>query len=113
MRRTLGADYIEFKAILLKNGCAVRANILQTRARPRTLACAAGYSSSARPQSHACMGAADDDATRIVAVTLENVTLAVALLGDLERAHRSGNSKTIAKVRRRLDRVLDAVAARR
>ena len=58
-------------------------------------------------------GAADDDATRIVAVTLENVTLAVALLGDLERAHRSGNPKTIAKVRRRLDRVLDAVAARR
>jgi hypothetical protein len=44
---------------------------------------------------------------------LENVTLAVALLGDLERAHRSGNPKTIAQVRRRLDRVLDAVAARR
>jgi hypothetical protein len=38
MRRTLGADYIEFKAFLLKNGCAVRANILQTRARPRTFA---------------------------------------------------------------------------
>ena len=50
--------------------------------------------------------AADDDATRIVAVMLENVTLAVALLGDLERANRSGNPKTIAKVRRRLDRVL-------
>ena len=34
---------------------------------------------------------ADDDATRIMAVMLENATLAMALLGDLDRAHRSGN----------------------
>jgi hypothetical protein len=56
--------------------------------------------------------AADDDPTRIVAVMLENVTLAVALLGDLERAHRSGNPKRVARVRRRLDRVLAALATR-
>jgi len=43
---------------------------------------------------------------------LENVTLAVALLGDLERAHRSGNPKRVARVRRRLDRVLAALATR-
>ena len=56
--------------------------------------------------------AADDDPTPIVAVMLENVTLAVALLGDLERAHRSGNPKGVARVRRRLDRVLAALATR-
>ena len=55
--------------------------------------------------------AADDDATRIVAVMLENVTLAIALLRDLESARRSGNGKKVAKVRRRLDRVLAAIAA--
>ena len=32
MRRTIGADWIEFKAFLLKIACAVRANILQMRA---------------------------------------------------------------------------------
>ncbi len=56
--------------------------------------------------------AAEDDPTRIVAVMLENVTLAVALLGDLERAHRSGNPKRLARVRRRLDRVLAALETR-
>ena len=55
--------------------------------------------------------AADDDATRIVAVMFENTTLALALLRDLDRAHRSGNPKRVAKVRRRLDRVLAAIAA--
>ena len=55
---------------------------------------------------------ADDDATRICAVLLENTTLAMALLGDLDRAHRSGNPKRVAKVRRRLDRVLDTIEAR-
>ena len=34
---------------------------------------------------------ADDDATRICAVLFENTTLALALLRDLDRAHRSGN----------------------
>ena len=56
--------------------------------------------------------AADDDATRIVAVLFENTTLALALLRDLDRAHRSGNPKRVAKVRRRLDRVLDTIEAR-
>jgi len=56
--------------------------------------------------------AADDDATRIVAVMFENTTLALALLRDLDRAHRSGNPKRVAKVRRRLDRVLDTIEVR-
>jgi hypothetical protein len=40
--------------------------------------------------------AADDDATRIVAVMFENTTLALALLRDLDRAHRSGNPRARA-----------------
>jgi hypothetical protein len=55
--------------------------------------------------------AAEDDPTRIVAVMFENTTLALALLRDLDRAHRSGNPKRVAKVRRRFDRVLAAIAA--
>jgi len=55
---------------------------------------------------------ADDDATRICAVLFENTTLALALLRDLDRAHRSGSPKRVAKVRRRLDRVLDMIEAR-
>jgi hypothetical protein len=56
---------------------------------------------------------AEDDPTRIVAVMFSNTTLALALLRDLDRAHRSGNPKRVAKVRRRLDRVLAAVEAGR
>ena len=56
--------------------------------------------------------AADDDATRIVAVMLENTKLAVNLLRDLDEAQRSGNDRKLAKVRRRLDRVLVALASR-
>jgi hypothetical protein len=55
---------------------------------------------------------AEDDPTRIVAVMFENTTLALALLRDLDRAHRSGNPKRVTKVRRRLDRVLAALATR-
>ena len=55
---------------------------------------------------------ADDDATRICAVLFENTTLAVALLRDLDRAHRSGSPKRVARVRRRLDRVLDMIETR-
>ena len=55
---------------------------------------------------------ADDDATRICAVLFENTALAVALLRDLDRAHRSGNPTRVAKVRRRLNRVLDTIEAR-
>jgi hypothetical protein len=56
--------------------------------------------------------AAEDDPTRIMAVFLENATLAINLLNDLDRAHRSGNENRVAKVRRRLDRVIAALAAR-
>jgi hypothetical protein len=52
---------------------------------------------------------ADDDATRICAVLLENTTLAVALLRDLDRAYRSGSQKRLARVNRRLDRVLASI----
>jgi hypothetical protein len=55
--------------------------------------------------------AADDDATRIVAVMLENTKLAVNLLRDLDEARRSGNERKLAKVRRRLNKVLAALAA--
>ena len=55
---------------------------------------------------------ADDDATRICAVLFENTTLALALLRDLDRAHRSGSPKRVARVRRRLDRVLDMIETR-
>ena len=55
---------------------------------------------------------ADDDGTRICAVLFENTTLAVALLRDLDRAHRSGNPRRLAKVDRRLDRVLDTIVPR-
>ena len=53
--------------------------------------------------------AANDDATRIVAVILENTKLAVNLLRDLNEAQRSGNDRKLAKVRRRLDRVLAGI----
>ncbi len=63
---------------------------------------------------HARMAAwargADDDPTKLVAVMLGNVTLALALLRDLENARRSNNPKKVAKVRRRLDRLLAALA---
>ena len=55
--------------------------------------------------------AAEDDATRIVAVMLENTRLALNLLRDLDEAQRSGNDRKLAKVRRRLDRVLAAIGA--
>ena len=55
--------------------------------------------------------AANDDATRIVAVMLENTKLAVNLLRDLDEAQRSGNDRKLAKVRRRLDRVLAGISA--
>ena len=55
---------------------------------------------------------ADDDATRICAVLLENTTLALALLRDLDGAYRSGNPRKLARVNRRLDRVIDSIGAR-
>jgi hypothetical protein len=54
--------------------------------------------------------AADDDATRIVAVMLESTRLALNLLLDLDQAQRSGSERKVAKVRRRLDRVLGTIA---
>jgi hypothetical protein len=70
------------------------------------------YAQHGRARMAAWARSAEDDPTRIVAVMLENVTLAVALLGDLERAHRTGNPKKVDKVRRRLDRVLATLATR-
>jgi len=54
---------------------------------------------------------AEDDPTKVVAILLKNATLAVNLMRDLEEARRSGNSRKLAKVRRRLDRLLAALAA--
>lgn len=54
---------------------------------------------------------AEDDPTKVVAILLENATLAVNLMRDFEEARRSGNSRKLAKVRRRLDRLLAALAA--
>jgi hypothetical protein len=54
---------------------------------------------------------AEDDPTKVVAIQLENATLALNLLRELEEARRSGNSRKLAKVRRRLDRLLAALAA--
>jgi hypothetical protein len=67
----------------------------------------------ARAAAWARSSSNDDDITRIcaIAMVLENVKLALALLGDLERTKRTGNSRKIARVRRRLDRVLEAIAA--
>jgi hypothetical protein len=52
---------------------------------------------------------ADDDPTKVVAILLENATLALNLMRDLEDARRSGNTKKLARVRRRLDRLLAAL----
>ena len=43
---------------------------------------------------------------------LENATLAMALLGDLDRRYRSGSPKRVARVNRRLDRVIDSIGTR-
>ena len=57
----------------------------------------------------ACWARSEDDITRIcaVALVLENTKLAVNLLADLERARQSGNPKKVAKVNKRLDRLLE------
>ena len=56
---------------------------------------------------------ASDDITRIcaIAVVLENATLALNLLRDLEEARRSGSEKRKAKVSKRLNKVLAALSA--
>ena len=63
---------------------------------------------------HARMAAwargADDDPTKLVAVMLGHLKRALALLRDFENARRSNNPKKVAKVRRRLDRLLAALA---
>jgi hypothetical protein len=48
----------------------------------------------------------DDEATKFVAVLLENTALALNLMRDLEEARQAGNAARMAKVRRRFDRVL-------
>ena len=75
---------------------------------------ALGYSRPARAEPHGAWArTADDDATRIVRRACSRTRRSpLALLRDLDRAHRSGNPKRVAKVRRRLDRVLDTIEAR-
>ena len=53
-----------------------------------------------------------DDITRIcaIAVVLERTALALNLLRDFDEAQRSGKDRKVAKVRRRLDRVLEGIA---
>ena len=62
----------------------------------------------------ACWARSEDDITRIcaIAVVLENTALALNLLRDLDEAERSGNERRLAKVRRRFDRVLAALATK-
>ena len=63
----------------------------------------------ARMAQWAC--AADDDCTKLVGILLNNTALALNLMRDVELARQSGSAKRVAKVRRRLDRVLAAIAA--
>jgi uncharacterized protein HemX len=88
-------------------------------ARTPPFACAAEALNAIRAQHGRARAAAwarssEDDITRIcaIALMLENVTLALNLLRDLDQAQRSGNDRKLAKVRRRLHRVLAALAAR-
>jgi hypothetical protein len=69
------------------------------------------FAQHGRARMAAWARAAEDDPTRIVAVMLENTKLALALLRDLGSARRTGNPNKVAKVRKRLDRVLAAIAA--
>jgi hypothetical protein len=55
--------------------------------------------------------AADDAEAPIAALAVfAKVPLALNLIADLERAKLSGNPRKVAKVRRRLDRVLATIA---
>ena len=67
-----------------------------------------------RARAAAWARSSEDDITRIcaIAVVLENTALALNLLRDLDEAQRSGNERKLAKVRRRLDRVLAALATK-
>ena len=68
----------------------------------------------ARPEPHGAMGTHGATMTQRAFAPCCSRTRrsALALLRDLDRAHRSGNPKRVAKVRRRLDRVLDTIEAR-
>ena len=55
----------------------------------------------------------EDTPTRIVALPLEGTKLALALMRDLVNAQKSGRSKRIEKVRKRLDKALAALASAR
>ena len=77
-------------------------------------ACAAEALNAIRAQHGRARAAAwarssEDDITRIcaIALVLENTKLALNLLADLERARQSGNPKKVAKVNKRLDRLLE------
>jgi hypothetical protein len=45
------------------------------------------------------------------ALMLESATLALNLLADLERARQSGNPRKVAKVSKRLDRLLERLGS--
>jgi plasmid stability protein len=61
-----------------------------------------------RARAAAWARSSEDDVTRIcaIALMLENTKLALKLLADLERARQGGNPKKVAKVNKRLDRLL-------
>ena len=66
----------------------------------------------ARMYEHALAHPADDETVRLVAVMLTNATLALNLMRELVLAQHSGRAAKVAKVRKRLDRVLAAAQAR-
>ena len=65
---------------------------------------------SARMLEHALAHPVDDEPTRLVALMLENVTLALKIAPHLAQA--TGKTNKRARVLRRLDKVLVAAKAR-
>jgi hypothetical protein len=65
-----------------------------------------------RERAAAWARASHDDETRIAALAVfEQVPLALNLLADLERARQSGKPKKVAKVNKRLDRLLERLGS--
>ena len=61
---------------------------------------------------HALAYPAEDATVRIVALALSDATLALNVMAELVRAQASGNPAKVARVRKRLDKVLAAAKAR-
>lgn len=66
----------------------------------------------ARMFEHALAHPAEDETVRLVALAFADGALALKLMTDLLHARRSGKTEKVARVRRRLDRVLAAAKAR-